>query len=265
VGNRRVLILVTAVALAGLTAFLTFHYANSADERAFKGAQLVEAFLVQKDIPKGFPGDKAIDEGYIAREKIPRKFFPARGITNAQALKGQVALAPLVAGLPVVEGSFVEPRLAQESFAQRLEKGMQAVTLSVSDVQGVARLVVPGDHVNLMLTTDKQVGPGASGAAAAAAAAAGEKETQFVLQNVAVLAVGNSTALQPGEAAAQATDTAAGQAKTVDSGLMTFAVPGLDAERVVNASETGSIHLTLVPPDYAPAPVPPVNHGNLFS
>ncbi|MDQ1503756.1 MAG: pilus assembly protein CpaB, partial [Actinomycetota bacterium] len=135
------------------------------------------------------------------------------------------------------------------------------VTLAISDVQGVARLVVPGDHVNLMLTADKPVGPGAG-----AAAANGEKETQFVLQNVEVLAVGNSTTLQPGEAAASdATNTAAGQAKTVDSGLMTFAVPGLDAERVVNASETGSIHLTLVPPDYAPAPVPPVNRGNLFS
>ena len=257
-GNRRVLILVVAVALAGLTAFLTFHYANSADERAFKDAQLVQAFMVQKDVPKGLPGEKAIDEGYIGKESIPRKFFPAKGITNAQALRGQVALAPLSAGLPVVEGNFVEPRVASESFAQRLEKGMQAVTLSVSDVQGVARLVVPGDHVNLMLTTDKQ-GPGV------AAAAAGEKETQFVLQNVEVLAVGNSTTLQPGEAAVRATDTAAGQAKTVDSGLMTFSVPGLDAERVVNASETGSIHLTLVPPDYSPAPVPPVNHGNLFS
>jgi pilus assembly protein CpaB len=252
-----VLILVIAVALAGLTAFLTFHYANSADERAFQGAQLVEVYLVQKDIPKGLPGEKAIDEGYIAKESIPRKFFPAKAITNVQSLRGQVALAPLSAGVPVVDGNFVEPRLAQESFAQRLDKGMQAVTLAVSDVQGVARLVVPGDHVNLMLTTDKQGGP---------AAAAGEKETQYVLQNVEVLAVGNSTTLQPGEASAQnATQVAAGQAKTVDSGLMTFAVPGLDAERVVNASEVGSIHLTLVPPDYAPAPVPPVNRGNLFS
>ena len=46
---------------------------------------------------------------------------------------------------------------------------------------------------------------------------------------------------------------------------MTFAVPGLDAERIVNASQVGAIHLTLVPPDYTPAPVPPVNRGNLFS
>ena len=255
-GNRRVLILVIAVALAGLTAFLTFHYANSADERAFKDAQLVSVFLVKKDIPKGFPGEKALDEGYIARDSIPRKFFPAKGITNAQSLRGQVALAPLSAGVPVVEGSFVEPRLAQESFAQRLDKGMQAVTLAVSDVQGVARLVVPGDHVNLMLTTDKQGAPAAGG---------GDKETQFVLQNVKVLAVGSSTALQPGEAAVQAQNLQAGQAKTVDSGLMTFSVPGVDAERVVQASEVGSIHLTLVPPDYTPAPVPPVNDGNLYS
>ncbi len=258
-GNRRMLILVIAVALAGLTAFLTFNYANSADERAFKDAELVSVFLVKKDIPKGFPGEKALDEGYIARDSTPRKFFPAKAITNAQALRGQVALAPLSVGVPVVEGSFVEPRLAQESFAQQLEKGMQAVTLAVSDVQGVARLVVPGDHVNLMLTTDKPPAPGAP------ATAGGDKETQFVLQNVEVLAVGNSTALQPGEAALQAQELEAGQAKTVDSGLMTFAVAALDAERVVHASQAGSIHLTLVPPDYVPAPVAPVSRGNLFS
>ena len=259
-GNRRMLILVVAVVLAGLTAFLTFNYADSADERAFKDAELVSVLLVKKDIPKGFPGDRALDEGYVGRESIPRKFFPAKAITNAQSLRGQVALAPLSPGVPVVDGTFVEPRLAQESFAQRLQKGMQAVTLAVSDVQGVARLVVPGDHVNLMVTLD---GEGAAGAAGGAAG--GGKQTQFVLQNVEVLAVGNTTTIQPGEQAIQAQDLQAGQVKTVDSGLMTFAVPGLDAERVVHANELGSIHLTLVPPDYTPAPVAPVNRGNLFS
>ena len=91
------------------------------------------------------------------------------------------------------------------------------------------------------------------------------KKTQFVLQNIEVLAVGNSTALQPGESTIQAQSVQAGQAKTVDSGLMTFAVPALDAERVVHASHVGAIHLTLLPPDYTPAPVAPVTNGNLFS
>src|ERR1041384_6993776 len=70
-GNRRMRILAIAVALAGLASFLTFNYANSADERAFKDAELVSVFVVKKDIPKGFPGEKALDEGYIARESMP--------------------------------------------------------------------------------------------------------------------------------------------------------------------------------------------------
>jgi pilus assembly protein CpaB len=257
VGNRRVLILVIAVALAGLTAFLTFHYASSADERAFKNSQPVPVYLVKKDIPKGFPGEKAVAEGYVVRDSIPQKYFPASAVTNVQTLAGKVALEALPAGVPLVTGAFVDPAVANESFAQRLEKGMQAVTLAVSDVEGVARLVVPGDHVNLMLTTD----------APAAAGASSSKQTKMVIQNVEVLAVGNTTALQPGEAAPQPAANAvkAGQAQTVDSGLMTFAVAGIDAERLVDASQVGAIHLTLVPPDYSPAPTPPVNDGNLYS
>lgn len=249
--SRRVLILVVAVALAAVTAFATFNYVDSADERAMGDAELIEVFLVKQDIAKGFPGERALDEGYISKERIPRKFYPATAVVNVQTLRGKVAVAPISAGIPVVENSFVEPRVARESFAQRIDKGMEAVTLSIGDVQGVARLIVPGDRVNMMITGD---GPDA---------AAG-KQTQFVLQGLEVLAVGNATELQPGEVAPVAEGTA-GQIQTVDSGLMTFSVPAIDAQRIVHASKSGDIHLTLVPPDFTPARVPPVNRANLFA
>ena len=248
--NRRLLILIVAAAMAAVTAFATFNYVSSADQRAFDGAQLVEVLMVKKDIAKGFPGERALDEGYIAEDRIPRKFYPARAVVDHQTLRGRVALAPIAAGLPVVDGSFVDPRLARESFAQRIDKGMQAVTLSVSDVQGVARLIVPGDRVNLLVTTGENLA---------------DKKTQIVLQGIEVLAVGSSTGLQPGEQAAPAAEGRPGQAATTDSGLMTFSVPALDAERVVHASQVGTVHLTLVPPDFSPTPVPPVNGGNLYS
>ncbi|HEY3241059.1 MAG TPA: Flp pilus assembly protein CpaB [Acidimicrobiia bacterium] len=255
-GNRRVLILVIAVALAGLTALLTFNYANTADERANKGAQLVQAYVVKKDIPKGTAGSKALDDEYIGQEKIPRKFLPANAITDPQKLRTQVAVSNLSAGLPLVTGNFASPQVAQESFSGMLQAGEQAVTLAVSDIEGVARLIAPDDRVNLMLTTDKPAAPGQPG---------GGKETQYVLQRVKVLAVGNATMLQPGQAPADVAPQQAGVAKTVDSSLMTFAVPALDAEKLVHASQIGAIHLTLVPKDFTPAPVPPVNNGNLFS
>ncbi|MGH9039800.1 MAG: Flp pilus assembly protein CpaB [Acidimicrobiia bacterium] len=254
--SRRVLILVAAVALAAITALATFNYVSSADERAFGDAELIEVFMVTKDIQKGFPGERALDEGYIDKAPIPKKFAPAKAVINAQTLRGKVALAPLAAGLPVVDGGFVEPRLANESFAQRIDTGMQAVTLSMSDVQGVARLVVPGDKVNMMVTLDPE---------AEAAAAAAKKTTQYVLQGIEVLAVGNATELLPGEQPAAVEGQEAGQVPVTDSGLITFSVPGIDAERLVHASLSGTVHLTLVPPDFTPAPVPPVNRDNLFS
>jgi len=236
VSQRRLLILIIAAVVAAATAWATFSYVSAADQRAFDGAQLVQVLMVKKDIPKGFPGERALDEGYIAKAGIPRKFYPAKAVVDAQTLRGKVALAPLSAGLPVVDGSFVEPRVA----------------LSVSDVQGVARLVVPGDRVNIMLTTADDTDPKG-------------KRTQFVLQGVEVLAVGNATVLQPGEQAPAQAEGQAGKAPTTQSGLMTFSVPALDAERVVTASQLGEIHLTLVPPDFTPAPVPPVNRGNLYA
>jgi pilus assembly protein CpaB len=252
VSNRRVLILIVAVALAAATAFATFSYASSADQRAQEGTELVELFVVKKDMAKGFSGDKALDEGYIGKARLPRKFYPAKALVNAQAMRGKVAVAPLVAGLAVVEGAFVEPRVARESFAQRIDAGMQAVTLSVSDVQGVARLLVPGDRVNLLVTLGDEKDPNG-------------KMTGTVLQNIEILAVGNATELQPGEQAPSQPEGQAGKAKITESGLITFSVPSLDAERVVHAAAVGIIHITLVPPDFKPAPVPPVNRGNLFA
>ena len=61
--KRRILILTVAAAVAAVTAWATFSYVSAADQRAFEGAQLVQVLMVKKDIPKGFPGERALDEG----------------------------------------------------------------------------------------------------------------------------------------------------------------------------------------------------------
>ena len=250
--SRRVLIVIVAVALAGVSAFAAVNYLSSADSRALGNAEMVEVFVVKKDIAKGFPGEQALDEGYVVKDRIPRKYYPAKAVVNSQTLRGKVALAAIPAGLPVVDGAFVDPRVATVSFAQRIDKGMEAITISVSDTQGVARLVVPGDHVNMILTLPEDPANEAS------------KKSQFVLKNIEVLAVGNAVQLQPGEQAAQ--PAVVGEtAPVAQSGLLTLSLPALDTQKVVLAQELGSIHLTLVPPDFTPAAVPPVNRGNIFS
>src|SRR5260370_38942076 len=106
------------------------------DLRAIGNVLMDKFFMFKKDISKGFPGERALDEGYIVKDQIPRKFYPARAVVDPQTLRGKVALAPMAAGLPVLDGSFVDPRPAREAFAQRLRQGGAGVALLLAVVHG---------------------------------------------------------------------------------------------------------------------------------
>jgi len=234
VGNRRTVILIVAVVVALVAAGAIYSYLNSVQDRAYNGAKLVKVYRVEKDIKKGLPGEQAIDQEYVKSGDIPQKYRPTTAVNDINTVRGKVALNDLSTGQIVVDGMFVEPRVAQVSFAQRIPPGQVAVTIQVDTVHGVAGLIVPGDQVNIL--------------------ASAPDGTRYLFQNVNVLAIGSTPAPQPGETTASATPT-------VGSGLMTFAVPPLAAAKI---SIAGNVYLTLVPPGNQPIPVPPVNPGNLF-
>ena len=165
---------------------------------------------------------------------IPQKYRPTTAVNDINTIRGKVALNDLSTGQIVVDGMFVEPRVAQVSFAQRIPPGQVAVTISVDTVHGVAGLIVPGDQVNIL--------------------ASAPDGTRYLFQNVNVLAVGTTPAPQPGETTATTT-------QSVGGGQLTFAVPPVAAAKISIAT---NVYLTLVPPGNQPVPVPPVNQGNLF-
>lgn len=235
-GNRRTVIIIAAVIVALIAGIATYSYLNTTQERANKDARLVKVFKVQKDIPKGFSGDQAIAEKYIQESEIPEKFRPLTSVTDLTTIKGKVALTALSANQVVVDGQFVDARIEQVTFSQRIPKGQVAITLSYDQLRGVGGLLVPGDKVNMIIADPK------------------DGRQRYLFQNVNIIAIGSNAAPQPGEAA---------QAVNPGSGLITFAVPPLAAEKLVIAG--GGAYLTLVPPDNQPVSIPPVGPNDLFS
>ena len=234
-GNRRTVILIVAVVVALVAAGAIYSYLNSVQDRAYNDAKLVKVFRVEKDIAKGLPGEQAIDQEYVKSGDIPQKYRPTTALTDINAIRGKVALNNLSTGQIVVDGMFVDPRVANVSFAQRIPPGQVAVSISVDTVHGVAGFIAPGDQVNIL--------------------ASAPDGTRYLFQNVNVLAVGSTAAPQPGE-------TTQTTAQTVGGGLLTFAVPPLAAAKITIAS---GVYLTLVPPGNQPIAVPPVTPGNLFT
>lgn len=233
---RRTVILVVAVVVAAVAAFATYAWLNGVQDRAYDDAKLVRVYKVTKDIEKGVDGDQALESESIRADKAPEEFRPASALTDINVIRGKVALTKLAAGQVVVDGMFVEPKVAQVTAARRIEPGRVAVTISADQVTGVAGLIVPGDRVNIMANTPTGI--------------------QMLFQNVEILFIGTTAAPEAGDTEAVAATT---------SNLITFSVPPLAAEKIVQATKSGGIYLTLVPPDNQPVPVPPVNAGNLFT
>ncbi len=279
--SRRILILVLAIALAGVASYATYTYLGAADDRANEGTALVDVFLINQDIVKGTTGELA--EASISKHQIPEEFYPsANAITDLNSIRDLVAVADLKAGNFLLQGLFVDPTIVQTTFSERLaeQDGLQAISISVDQIKGVAGLIAPLDYVNIIVEVpydelgydpENLVGTGLpsssiagstdSGGGSTPEAAPGEPPAfaVYLMQKVQVLAVGQSTAPAAGEATPDGA-TAAG-----DSGLLTFAVNADQALKIAYAQNNlGGMYLTLLPNDYEVQAILPAGPRSLL-
>lgn len=256
--SRRTLILIAAIAIGAVAAYALFNYVGGIEDRANQEAERVPVFKVERDIPKGFPGEQAREQAYVVESQIPREFLPANSVRNLDQLVGLVALNDLSANQVLVEGMFVDPSVALISFAERLEADEVTATVSVDNISGVAGLLVPGDKVNMLVrpglheypedqTPEIPVGPGTPESPGLETILIGYGlHARYLYQSVEILAIGRSPVPQPGETVDAA--AVAGQA-----GVITFRVPPEAVPRIVSAV---NIYLSLHSPEYEPRVLP---------
>jgi pilus assembly protein CpaB len=135
----------------------------------------------------------------------------------ADLLKGgrRIVLAAIETNEPVLALKITGPG-QRASLSSLVRDGMKAVTIRVNDVEGVGGFVLPGDHVDVVLTRNK------SGTA---------PTSEIVLQNTRVLAVDQS---------ADQRSTKATVSKSV-----TLEVDTVDAQKVWLAASVGNLSLLL--------------------
>lgn len=274
-GSRRTLILVAAIATGAIAAFLVWSYVGGIQDKAYGNAEKVTVFVVKKTVAKGTYGEEASAKNLIAKDEIPRKFFPSNAVRDLGTdLRDKVAVNDIAVNQIVTTDMFADPTTVQTTFADRLEKirgkDQVAITISVDNVRGVANLLQPGDYVNVLVTntctgTDTSAtGDGAAtGDPVASAVAANRckgdastvfvKNARYLLQKTQILAIDQTPVARAGEVqAASGSDTTEPTATTpTNRGLITLIVPAKAAQFIASVDPT-SIYLTLVPRDYEP-------------
>ncbi|HMK99129.1 MAG TPA: Flp pilus assembly protein CpaB [Acidimicrobiales bacterium] len=238
---KRTIVVVAAVAVGIVAAALSYSYLSGAQNRAYKNAKLVSAYVVVKTIPQALTGAAAVNGGYIQTKSMPAEFRPLTAITSPSSIEGKEAASTFQVGQVVVSSMFVSPAVVTEegAFSNSIPPGDVAVTISVDDVHGVAGLVVPGDHVDILVNNDNT--------------------ESSLLQNVPVVAIGQESTDQTGGSTTTETSS-------LNSGLFTFAVSPDNATRIALAQQQDlGIYLLLVPPDNPVVDIGQVAVGNLLS
>lgn len=141
----------------------------------------------------------------------------AGAFTAPQPLIGRTVLYPLAAGEPILERQLSSAG-SGNGMTVKIPDGMRALSIRTDEVVGVAGFLLPGTHVDVLVTLHPTNTP--------------DPLTTIVLQDAEVLATGQKTEPDP-------------EGKPTTATVVTILVSPEDAQRVVLASNQGPIRFVL--------------------
>ncbi|TCS37546.1 pilus assembly protein CpaB [Paucimonas lemoignei] len=227
--NKTWLMLIVAIVLSLLTAWLTLQYLR------FK-EQSLEAEIAarsQKDLgetvavvvpTKHMPPGALLEESMVAARNVPADFVyeDTIRVSEFDAYKGQALLHQVERGKPLRRS---DVREVFSDFADTLKAGKRAITINVDEINSVSHMIEPGNLVDLLLVL-----PGSEGS--------NHQTVVPFLDQVKVLATGQKVT-QDDPAAGN------GQPRRVTYSNFTLEVTPTQAARLSLATELGKVRAVL--------------------
>ena len=231
--QSRVLAILVAVVLALVATAALVVYVNGADRRAISDQKPVLVWVAAKPITAGTSGLTASNTEAIKRIAVPKKNIVPGAVLSLHQIQNLRAAVDIMPGEQLLLKRWVGAADVAGRGLLQIPEGYQAVAIGMDLTRQVAGFVTPGDTVSLLLTMQRR----------------GSDRSEFLLQNIRVLAVG-ATALANSAAQGGGGRVTQGKGQVA---AVTLAGPQEKVESVVFAAEHGSIYMTLLAsPDAKP-------------
>ena len=231
----RIILVVVALVAGGLAAFLVTRTGGGQAPSREVVTQLVKEAKTQILVAKTPIGvGERLNPDRVEWQDWPEgalrpEYVTISAMPEAPAdLSGAVARFEFFPGEPIRDQKLV--RADQGYLSAVLSTGMRGVSVGVTPVSSSGGFVVPNDHVDVVLTT----------------ATAGGQQSEVVLSNVRVLAIGKRLG-ELGESGGDETGTSGSTLPVVfdTSTIATLELTPTQAESLINASMRGQLSLTL--------------------
>jgi pilus assembly protein CpaB len=218
---RTILVICIALATASVSTFFVYRAIANRGVREV-GVPGIKVVAAAQDLPAGHP---------IARQDLKLIDWPAGSqvagsATDIDKIVGRTLNTPVAVNDIVTESKLSSGQGA--GFSSTIPAGMRGVSVRVDDVISVAGFVVPGTHVDLLVTMRPRAG-----------AAVQETVTRTILSNVRVLASGTRDQQDKKDVKV--------------ANVVTLVVTPEDSQKIAHAASEGKITLALRnPADDAP-------------
>jgi pilus assembly protein CpaB len=171
--NNRAFTISFVVAILAVS--MVYSYVSSTEEEFRKMYGTDKTVVVAK---KNIKELDILDETNLTFQNIPNKFVQPGTSNSINDFKSALAIAPINEGEQITKTKVTQLG-ARTGLARQIAVGKRALTVRISDESGVAKLLKPGDRVDVLSTID----PSGSGNKLFL-------ETRTILQDVLVLATG---------------------------------------------------------------------------
>ncbi|MFT5235203.1 MAG: pilus assembly protein CpaB [Shewanella sp.] len=215
-------LLLIAIVLGSIAAWATSNYFITKEQEL--RAELSKDNIVMADVVVATQelrkGD-IISQQNMSVRQIRADTLPLDAIhpRDFDLIVGQMLLAPISPGRPLM-GTYL-PGHKIEQFSDMLREGQRAVTIEIDELNSTAGMLVPSDHIDLLLSFEEDTGDDP------------RNKLQLLLENITVLATGKrSVDVNP-----ELVDTLYDNPNAYST--VTLALNITDAARVTIAKEKG--------------------------
>ncbi len=225
----RIVLIVVALAAAGLTVFLIRGYLSGQQDQSSQPSTptiaSIDVLVAERDLPAGtilnpevfrwqpWP-KKAVNEHYIQR---------VQGKDPIKDLTGAAVKRIITAGDPIIRQKLVSPD-TPGFLAGVLAPGTRAISISIDAPDAASGFILPGNLVDLVLTQQQKV-------TLTSGAAATRTVSETIMENLLILAIDQSV------------DDSGGQARIGKT--VTVGVTPKEAETITVAKRMGTLSLLL--------------------
>ena len=218
--DRNKILMIFSAALVGAALLTWLLYSATSGPKQQK---LIAVYAASRDLPAG----TRVKKTDIKKVEMVEKDIPRGGVIDEKILLDRVLLFPVNSN-ETITVSKLATTTGIEGVAAIIEPGKRAVSVNINDTSGVAGLIAPRSHVDVLFTR--------TGSMAEAA-------TTTILQDITVLSVGRVTEVT--QTPASGTQPAQPQQQSGQNRAVTLLLAPEQVEKLELAKNQGKIGLSL--------------------